>query len=109
MIQTLFPNNDAVFRNDNAPIHTAGTVQSWLQEHEGELVTSSLAITSPDLNIIEPLWSVLETSVRNRFPPAKSLKRPEDVLHEESYKIPLETVRYLEESIPKGTADVFKA
>jgi fumarate reductase subunit D len=27
MIQTLFPNNDAVFKVDNAPTHTAGTVQ----------------------------------------------------------------------------------
>jgi hypothetical protein len=37
MIQTLFPNNDAVFQDDNAPIHTAGSVQSWFEEHEGEL------------------------------------------------------------------------
>jgi hypothetical protein len=29
MFQTLFP-NDAVFQDDNAPIHTAGTVQSCL-------------------------------------------------------------------------------
>jgi hypothetical protein len=36
MIQTLFPNNGAVFQDDNAPIHTAGTVQSWCEEHEGE-------------------------------------------------------------------------
>jgi hypothetical protein len=28
MIQTLFPNNDAVFQDDSAPINTAGTVQS---------------------------------------------------------------------------------
>jgi hypothetical protein len=28
MIQTLFPNSDAVFQDDNPPIHTAGTVQS---------------------------------------------------------------------------------
>jgi hypothetical protein len=27
MIETLFPNNDAVFQDDNAPIYTAGTVQ----------------------------------------------------------------------------------
>jgi hypothetical protein len=28
MTQTLFLNNDAVFQDDNAPFHTAGTVQS---------------------------------------------------------------------------------
>jgi hypothetical protein len=30
MIRPLFPNNDAVFQDDNAPIHIAGTVQSKL-------------------------------------------------------------------------------
>jgi hypothetical protein len=34
MIQMLFPQNDAVFQDDNAPIHRAGTVQSWFKEHE---------------------------------------------------------------------------
>jgi hypothetical protein len=28
MIQKLFPNSDAVFQDDSAPIHIAGTVQS---------------------------------------------------------------------------------
>jgi hypothetical protein len=37
MIQTLFPNSDAVLQHDNAPVHTAGTVQSWFDEREGEL------------------------------------------------------------------------
>jgi hypothetical protein len=37
MIQTLFPKNDAVFQDENAPTHTAGTVQSWFEEHDGEL------------------------------------------------------------------------
>jgi hypothetical protein len=36
MIQTLIPNNDAVFE-DSAPIHAAETVQSWFEEHESEL------------------------------------------------------------------------
>jgi hypothetical protein len=36
MIQTLFPNNNAVFQN-NAPIHIDGTVQSLFEEHGGEL------------------------------------------------------------------------
>jgi hypothetical protein len=37
MTQTLFPNSGAVFQDDNAPIHAAGTVQSWSEELEGEL------------------------------------------------------------------------
>jgi hypothetical protein len=37
MIQMLFPNNNAVFQDNNAPIHIDGTVKSWFEEHEGEL------------------------------------------------------------------------
>jgi hypothetical protein len=32
MNQTLYPNSAAVFED-----YTAGTVQSWFEEHEGEL------------------------------------------------------------------------
>jgi hypothetical protein len=74
MIQT-FPNNDAVFQEGSAHIHTAGTVQSWFGEHEGELQHLPWSPQSPDVNIIEPLWSVLETRVRNSFPPATSLRQ----------------------------------
>jgi hypothetical protein len=41
MFQT-FP-NDTIFQNDNSPIHTAGAVKSWFEEHEAE--ASSLAST----------------------------------------------------------------
>jgi hypothetical protein len=67
MIQTFFPNNNAVFQDHNAPIHTAGTVQSWLEEHDGELQHLPWPAQSPDF-IIEPLlWSVSEIRVSNRF------------------------------------------
>jgi hypothetical protein len=36
MIQTLFPNNDALFQDDSAQIHRAGTIQSCFKKHEGE-------------------------------------------------------------------------
>jgi hypothetical protein len=68
MIQTLFPNKVAVFQDNSAPSHTAGTVQSWFEEHKGELQHLPWPAQSPDLNIIEPHWSVSETRVRNRFP-----------------------------------------
>jgi hypothetical protein len=95
MIQTLFPNNDTVFRNDNALIHTASTVKSWIEEHEDEFQHHPWPAQSPDFNIIEIYWSVLETRMRNRFPPPTSLQYLEDVLHGEWYKIPLESVQNL--------------
>jgi hypothetical protein len=104
IIQTLFPNNDAVFRDDNAPIHTAGTVQSWFEQHEGELQHLPLPAQSPNLNISETLWSILETRMRNKFPPPIFLKQLED----KWYKILLETVQNLHECIQR-TAAAWKA
>jgi hypothetical protein len=46
--------------------------------------------------------------MRNRFPPPTSLKQLEDVLQEEWYKIPLETVQNLYESTTRWTAAVLK-
>jgi hypothetical protein len=97
MIQTLFRNDGAVSQDDNAPIHTAGTVQSWFDQHEGELQHLPWPAQSQNLNIAEPLWSVLETRVRNRFPPPTSPMQLENFLQEKWYKIPLETVQNLQE------------
>jgi hypothetical protein len=69
------------------------TIKLWFKEHEGELQHFPWPAQSSNLNITEPLWSVLETRLRNRFPPPISLKQLENVLQEEWYKIPPETVR----------------
>ena len=65
----MLPNNDAIFQDDNSPIHTARSVQFWLEEHEDALQHLLWAAQSPDLNI-EPLWLGLESTVRIRFPPS---------------------------------------
>jgi hypothetical protein len=99
IIRTLFPNNNAVFQDNNvvfqdnnAPSHSAGIVQLWFEEHEGELQHLPWSAKSPDFHIIGQLWSVLEGRVRNSLPPPTSLKQFEDVLQEEWYEIPLEIV-----------------
>jgi hypothetical protein len=80
VVHTLFRNNDAIFQDDISPIHTARSVQSWFEEHK-EALHHLWSAQSPDLNIIKPLWSVLESRVRSRIPPPTSLKQL-DVLHE---------------------------
>jgi len=105
----LFPNNNAILQDDNLPIHTASSVQSWLEKHEDAPQHLPWPAESPDLNITETLWSVLESRVRCRFPPSSSLKQLEDVLHEEWYNIPLETIQKLYESIPRRIQAILQA
>jgi hypothetical protein len=102
----VFPNNDAVFQDDDSSIHADIPVQSWFEEHESAFRHFPWPAHTPDLSITEPLWSVLETGVRNRFPPPTYLKQLEDVPQEEWCTIPLWTVENLYESIPKRIAAV---
>jgi len=104
MVRVLFPNNDAVFQDNDLPIHTARRVQSWFEEHEDVLQHLLWPAQSPNLNIVEPLWSVLESRVRCRFLPS-SLKQ----LEEEWYGIPLQTVQNLHESTPRRIQAVLQA
>jgi hypothetical protein len=82
MVQML-PKNDAIFQDDNSPIHTARSVQSWLEEHEDALQHLPWPAQPPNLNIIEPLWLGLQITARIRFPLPSTLKQLEDVLHGE--------------------------
>jgi hypothetical protein len=60
---------------------------------------------SPDMNIFEQLWSVLESMVRSRFPPP-SLNQLQDVFHD---SVPLEPLHSLHEFIPRRIHTVLQA
>jgi len=99
VVQLLFPNNDANFSRWFAHTHCQKcSVFVWgpWREHEDVLQHLLWLPQLPTLNFMEPLWSVLESRVRNRLPPS-SLKQ----LEEEWYSIPLETIQNLHESIPR--------
>jgi transposase len=73
MVQMLLPNNDAIFKDDNSPIHTATSVQFWFEEHEDALQQLPWSAQSPDSNAVEQLWSILDSRVRSRIlPPSTS-------------------------------------
>jgi hypothetical protein len=104
----MFPNNDAVFQDGSSPILTARSVRSSFDEYEDALKHLPWPAQSPDLNIIEPSYSVLESRVRNRFPSPSSVKQLEDVLREKRHNITLATVQKLPESIPRKTQTVLQ-
>jgi hypothetical protein len=67
------------------------TIRPYTQPEEFNLGLRSITIhlnsspgteESPDLNIIKPLWSVLESRVRSRVPPPLPLKQLGAFLHE---------------------------
>jgi len=52
VVQMLFPNNDAIFQDDNLHIHSQ-KCSVWFEEHEDALHLPRPA-QSPDLNISNP-------------------------------------------------------
>uniref|UniRef100_A0A3B3RT27 Tc1-like transposase DDE domain-containing protein n=1 Tax=Paramormyrops kingsleyae TaxID=1676925 RepID=A0A3B3RT27_9TELE len=109
MIQTFYPEGGAVYQDDNVPIHTARLVTEWFDEHESEVEHLSWPAQSPDMNIIEPLWDILEERVRKRFPPPASRSDLATVLQEEWLKISLATVQDLYLSFPRRIDAVLHA
>ncbi|KAM8708599.1 hypothetical protein ACLKA7_015552 [Drosophila subpalustris] len=68
VLKTAFPHFQNVFHNlhwhfqhDNAPIHTARSVKSWIQDQKVDLL--DWPPYSPDLNIIENVWGWLAGKV----------------------------------------------
>ena len=57
---------NATFQQDNARPHTAGPTQQFLHRHG--IVYARWPALSPDLNIIENVWSMLKNYVRKRSP-----------------------------------------
>lgn len=85
------------FYQDNDPKHKAGIVQTWLIWNCPHVVHPPAQ--SPDMNVIENLWAILDTNIRKRKISNKSDLKT--ALTEEWEKITPQVTQKLVESMPK--------
>ena len=98
----ILSDGDGISQDGNDPIHAVHVVKYQLEHMEWPS-------QSPDLNITNNLWCVLEPQVRNRYPLPLCLKESGQVLMKKWLKIPLEEVRKLFDSILRLIEAIQKA
>jgi DDE superfamily endonuclease len=77
--RTLQSHPSLIFQHDNAPIHTAKKVKSWIQAKG--ITVMDWPAQSPDINPMENLWSVLKQNVQKTGP--KNLQELRDSIEKE--------------------------
>lgn len=96
------------FQQDNARVHTSKECQEYFKNSHINVL--KWAPYSPDLNIIENIWSNLSTRVYNHGP-IKNLKILRQKVTESIYEFNMESKDYVQKlykSIPKRICDIIE-
>ncbi len=73
--EQLFKDADFIFQQHLAPVHTAKSTKSWLNDHGVGVL--DWPANSPDLNPIENLWGIVKRKMRNKRPKMQMSWRPQ--------------------------------
>jgi len=100
-----FLDGDSIFMHDGAPCHRSASTQKYIDKRH-ICAISDWPPQSPDINIIESLWSILKDKLVRREPKTK-----EDlwkILLEEWERIDREVIKKLYDSIPSRLKAIIK-
>jgi transposase len=81
-IDELYPDGEWVLLQDNAPIHTANVVKTYLDNSpkiHSYFTKRAFPPYSPDLNLIENIWAVMQEQVAQKGPTTKAQLKQEIV------------------------------
>ena len=97
------------FQQDGDSKHTAAAVQAWLEQNTPNFIAKDIwPANSPDLNIIENVWSIMDVELaKKRYRTYEGLKAAIRKIWQE--KVTLDYVRALYDSLPRRWAAVVRA
>ena len=98
--------NNWIFQQDNASIHTAGTVKQWFLENDINVL--EWPAKSPDLNPIENLWGILARNVYLNKPAYCSVSALKQAIQSEWGKIDENVLKSLSNSMKTCVAACFR-
>lgn len=95
-----------IFQHDGASCHTSVSTTAYLRAKQVRLLKNWPA-QSPDLSIIENMWTILKNEVSKRSP--KSCEELWRFAEEEWHRIPSKMIDTLYQSIPRRVTSVIRA
>lgn len=98
---------DMTFVQDNAPIHTSRVASAWFTDNGMKKL--DWPPSSPDMNIIEHAWAILDHQLRKRNPLPTNLNQLWQFLAEEWEALDINEIRNLYRSVPRRIEALYKA
>ena len=104
VIARHFGNNDYIFQQDNAPVHTARLAQNYFTENN--IKTTTWPAYSPDVNIIENIWLHMKRLLQHRVTHIHSRDQLLREIRDIWENISIDYVRSLYATIPARLKEV---